>query len=147
MHEPELPRPNELREMRQFMGRMMNFWTFVMPSWFAYQGISNAIKLGPVWAVIIGAFWVFIFVFAWTIRRLFKLLMGAQDLRDEVGALELAERKARLEQRQARRERAEARLQRIHDEAVERSVTETVEDLVDLADELGSDTPPSDADT
>lgn len=142
-----LPPSNELREMRQFMGRMMTFWTFLFPAWFAFQGISRAIELGPVWAAFIGAFWVFIFWFAWTIRRLFKMLMVTQDLRDEVGYLELVDRKARVEARSARRARAQARLQRIQSETERRVAEETVDDLVDLAEELGSDTPPSDADT
>lgn len=133
--------------MRQFMGRMMTFWTFIFPLWFAFSGISKAIEMGPVWAVFITAFWVFIFVFAWTIRRLFKALMVTQDVREEVGYLELVERKARVEQRLARRERAEARLARIHEDEERRAVDETVEDLVDLAEELGSDTPPPSADT
>lgn len=129
------------------MGRMTTFWTFIVPGWFAFSGISKATELGPVWTVIISAFWLFIFLFAWQIRRLFKLLMSAQDVRDEVGYLELVERKKRAERRAARRERAEARLARIHQDAEQRAVDETVEDLVELHHELDSDTDIPEADT
>lgn len=145
----EEPLPHyELREMRVFMKRMMTFWTVIFPFGFMAKQLTDAIHSGS-WflGVFAVGLWGFIMAFAWQIRRALNLLMDAQDVRDEVSVIELRERKARAERRAARRERAEARLERIHADAEARARDETIEDLVDLAEELDSDTPPPSADT
>lgn len=134
--------------MRVFMRRMSTFWTVIFPFGFMSKQLIDAIHQGS-W--FLGGFavglWALVMAFAWQIRRALHLLMDAQDVREEVGVLELRDRKARAEQRIARRERAEARLERIHADEEQRAREETVEDLVELHEELGSDTTPPPADT
>lgn len=147
MIEEELP-SSDLREMRQFAKRMMTFWTIIFPAAFMSRHVIDSIGTGS-WFLtgVFGGMWLLIGAFAWQIRRAFVLLLDTQDLRDEVGHAELTERKARAQASAARRERAEVRLARIQQDNERRAREEAVEDLVDLAEELGSDTGSGRADT
>lgn len=145
----EEPLPHyELREMRVFMKRMMTFWTVIFPFGFMSKQLVDAIQQDS-W--FLGAFavglWAFVMAFAWQIRRALHLLMDAQDVREEVGVLELRDRKARAEQRIARRERAEVRLARIHQQQEHAEHLEAVDDMLRLLRRLDSDRPSPPADT
>lgn len=128
--------------------KMVQMWSAAFPLLLLLNPLSQAIRSGD-WApflIVVGIF-APVFWIIWKFRQVMAMLIEVEEIDFETARLERAERADQLRLRQERRERAEARLARIHQAQRERARNEAVEDLVDLADELGSDTAPPSADT
>lgn len=120
--------------------KMMKMWSLVFPLLVFVNPLSQALRTGDWWPFgILVAIFTPVLWLIWKLRQAMTMLIQVEEIDFETVKLERAEEAERLRLRAARRERAQIRLARIRHARETRSREETVEDLVELAEELGQD--------
>jgi hypothetical protein len=133
---------------RLWAQKTMKMWSLVFPLLVFGQPLSQALRTGNWWPfVILVAIFAPVLFLIWKLRQAMGMLIEVEEIDFKAAKLERADEAERLQRRLDRRKRAEARLARLHHEQEMRTRDRAIQDLVGLAERLGSDTPPDTADT